>query len=369
MEKKIVRIVLTGGPAGGKTTLISRILKEFKQDDGWRVITIPETATDLISGFGIKPFGNCLSMLEFQDYVVADQLHKEALALKAAQAVPEPNVLIIYDRALLDDKAYITDEEFEQVIAKFGLTTQTAMAKYDAVIHLVTCAKGAEFAYDLGNAARTESLDQAVEMDDKTLRAWSTHPNLKIVDNAVDFEQKIQRALREILRVVGQPEPMDKKHKYLIAMPDMNQLVVNYGAVPFEMTQNYLVVTNPNIERRIRKQKNGSEYLYFYTEQHLMPDGAKWDTERPISGKEYKKYLLETDPELRPVHKVKYRFNTRRQRFEIDVYPFSKDKAVMFAYAVENEENVTTPPEIQILREVTGDLDYKNKTLARLQRL
>ena len=54
MAKRITRIVLTGGPAAGKTTLISRILKEFKQDDGWKVITIPETATDLISGFGIR---------------------------------------------------------------------------------------------------------------------------------------------------------------------------------------------------------------------------------------------------------------------------------------------------------------------------
>ena len=53
MAKRITRIVLTGGPAAGKTTLISRILKEFKQDDGWKVITIPETATELISGFGI----------------------------------------------------------------------------------------------------------------------------------------------------------------------------------------------------------------------------------------------------------------------------------------------------------------------------
>ena len=369
MEKKIVKIVLTGGPAAGKTTLISRILKEFKQGDGWRVITIPETATDLISGFGIKPFGNCLSMLEFQDYVVADQLHKEKLALKAAKAVPEPNVLVVYDRALLDDKAYITDEEFEQVVAKFGLSTETILAKYDAVIHLVTCAKGAEFAYNLGNAARTESLDSAVEMDDRTLRAWSTHPNLKIVDNAQDFEKKIRRAMREIFRIVGRPEPMDKKHKYLIAMPDMNRLVVNYGAVPFEMTQNYLVVTNPNIERRIRKQKNGSEFLFFYTEKHTMEDGAVWDTERPISKKEYKKYLLEADPDLQPVHKVKYRFNDRHQRFEIDVYPFSRDRAVMFAYAGADENEIVPPPEVTILREVTGVPEYKNKTLAKRQTL
>ena len=77
MGKRIKRIVLTGGPAAGKTTLISRILKEFKQDDGWKVITIPETATELISGFGIRPFGGCVTMLEFQYFVVADQLLEE----------------------------------------------------------------------------------------------------------------------------------------------------------------------------------------------------------------------------------------------------------------------------------------------------
>ena len=131
MAKQITRIVLTGGPAAGKTTLISRILKEFKQDEGWKVITIPETATELISGFGIKPFGGCVSMLDFQDFVVSDQLHKEQLALKAAQMVPEEHVIVLYDRALFDDKAYISDEEFRQVLARFGLTEQQALSHYD----------------------------------------------------------------------------------------------------------------------------------------------------------------------------------------------------------------------------------------------
>ena len=34
MAKRITKIVLTGGPAAGKTTLVSRVLKEFKQEDG-----------------------------------------------------------------------------------------------------------------------------------------------------------------------------------------------------------------------------------------------------------------------------------------------------------------------------------------------
>ena len=215
MAKNISRIVLTGGPAAGKTTLISRILKEFKQEEGWKVITIPETATELISGFGLGPFEGCMSMLEFQYFVIGDQLHKEKLALRGAETVPEENILIIYDRAVLDDKAYITDEEFTQVLSGFGVTEEELLAGYDAVLHLVTCAKGAEFAYNYGNAARYESVEEAREMDDRTLRAWSAHPSLHIIDNSVAFEDKINRAIAEIYRILGQPAPDVEKRKYL----------------------------------------------------------------------------------------------------------------------------------------------------------
>ena len=99
MAKRITKIVLTGGPAAGKTTLVSRVLKEFKQEDGWRVITIPETATELISGFGIKPFDNCMSMLQFQDFVVGDQIHKEKLGFTAEQMLVLDDLKPGYDMA------------------------------------------------------------------------------------------------------------------------------------------------------------------------------------------------------------------------------------------------------------------------------
>lgn len=366
MSKRITKIVLTGGPAAGKTTLISRILHEFKQEDGWRVITIPETATELISGFGIRPFGDCMSMLAFQDFVVADQIHKEKLALQAAETVPEDNILIIYDRALMDDKAYISDEEFDQVIARFdGRTEASVLAGYDAVIHLVTCAKGAEFAYNLGNAARTESLEYAREMDDRTLRAWRGHPNLHIIDNSVNFEDKINRAIVEIYRLLGEPEPMVNKRKFLVKMPDLGLLREKYGAVAVDMMQTYLCVTRAGVERRIRQQANGEDYLYFYTEKHVMEDGTKWVTEKPISEKQYIHYLMEGDGELHSVRKKKHLFIYGDCKFELDVYPFSDEKAILFMYGEEAE----IPPEITVLQEVTGDEAYKNRQLARVQAL
>lgn len=368
MGKNITRIVLTGGPAAGKTTLISRILKEFKTEDGWRVIIIPETATDLISGFGIKPFGDCVTMEQFQYFVISDQLHREKLALGAAELVPEENVLIVYDRAVLDDKAYITDEQFRDTLAYFGKTEEDVMRGYDAVLHLVSCAKGAEYAYNFGNVARYESVEVAREKDDLTLRAWSRHPNLHIIDNSVDFEEKINRAMAAVFSLVGQPAPQAEKRKYLISMPDPAVLINTLNAAAMDMMQTYLAPSKPNVERRIRQQKNGQDYLYFYTEKRIGEDGKRWVTERPVSEKEYVAYLMEGDVSLHSVRKTKYRFTYADRRMEIDVYPFSSDKAILFVYG-SADEGAAIPPEISILRDVTGDPAYKNRQLAGTQAL
>ena len=247
-----------------------------------------------------------------------------------------------------------------------GKTEDEVLSGYDAVLHLVTCAKGAEFAYNLGNEARTESLEYAREMDDRTLRAWSGHPNLRVIDNSVNFEDKINRALREIYRILGQGEHTSEKRKYLIRMPDLEAVTARCSGVALDMMQTYLQQTKPDVERRIRQQKNGEDYLYFYTEKHQTADGDRWDTEKPISEKEYIRYLMEMDNSLHPVRKTKYRLTYQGIRMEIDVYPFDQEQAILFVYAGDEKP---LPPEITVIREVTGEAAYKNRQLARTQKL
>ena len=364
MAKTIKRIVLTGGPAAGKTSLISRILKEFKEEDGFKVITIPETATELISGFTLGPFPGCMSMLEFQYFVISDQLHKEQLALKGAETVPQDKIIIIYDRAIFDDRAYMTQEEFENTLAYFKTTPEKVMAGYDAVLHLVSCAKGAEFAYNFDNVARYESIEDARTKDDETLKAWSSHPNLYVIDNSVDFEDKINRGLQKIYEIIGEEMPAQSKRKFLIEMPDISSLKEKYGGTVIPMTQIYLKNTIPNCERRIRRQRISKPALYLYTEKRTGEDGSKWVTEKNISKKEYDKYCLERDPELKNVDKEKYRFNYEKCKFEIDVYPFSSDKAVLLVYG-----DADIPEDISVIKEVTGDSNYKNRHLAKVHSL
>lgn len=52
LPRRVYKLVLTGGPCGGKTTGQDR-LATFFENAGWKVFTVPEAATVLLSG-GVK---------------------------------------------------------------------------------------------------------------------------------------------------------------------------------------------------------------------------------------------------------------------------------------------------------------------------
>ena len=177
MNKTITTIAVTGGPCGGKSSLLTHVDRQLSRD-GYRVFSIPESATELILG-GIKPFDGCMSKYEFQKYVY---------------------------RGIPDNKAYVSDEEFQSLLALFGKTEEEVRRAYDAVIHMVTTADGAEESYTLSNnLARTETLEQARALDRRAQRAWEGHENLFVIDNSTGFDEKIQRAMDCIRTVLRQP--------------------------------------------------------------------------------------------------------------------------------------------------------------------
>lgn len=193
--KKILRIVITGGPCGGKTTALNRVSKLF-EEEGYTVFLVSETATELILDH-IKPFGDDLDripLIEFQKLVLINQLSKEKIRDYAAEVCQNDKVVIICDRGILDNRAYITHKEFEQLALEQGITEQEILDRYQLVLHMTTAAKGKEQAYILSNnEARTETINEAIEVDDRTINAWYNHPNRYIFENDCDFPEKMRR--------------------------------------------------------------------------------------------------------------------------------------------------------------------------------
>ncbi len=105
--KRIHRVVFTGGPCAGKTTSVNRI-KNFFENIGWKVLTVPETATFILSSGVLFSDLDALAKTEFQENLLKTLLQTENSINKAAEYYNnemQKNVLIIYDRGAMDPVA------------------------------------------------------------------------------------------------------------------------------------------------------------------------------------------------------------------------------------------------------------------------
>jgi len=171
------QIVLTGGPGGGKTTL----LEELARDPAWagRFLALPE-AIFCLGRVGISPRERL-----FQRLMVETQRALEAALARALE--PDDPRCILCHRGTLDPLAYWLDRGWDEAafFAYTGTSYETHYGRYRAVIHLVTAADGAEAHYqNWPDAHRTESVKHAVRLDRLLHRVWSGHPHYYRLDNA-----------------------------------------------------------------------------------------------------------------------------------------------------------------------------------------
>lgn len=362
---EIRKIVITGGPSAGKTTGLSWIQNNISKL-GYTVLFVPETATEFISG-GVTPW-TCGTNLEYQKVQMTLQLEKERLFEQAARTMKADKILIVCDRGAMDNRAYMNDEEFAEVLRCVGKTEVELRDSYDAVFHMVSAAKGAEQFYTKeNNKARYESVKEAVELDDRLIAAWTGHPHLRVIDNSVDFQHKLRRLITEIRTALGEPEPLEIERKFLIEYPDVRWLESMPICRRVEITQYYLPAREGE-ELRIRRRGENGSYIYYKTLKRRISEFKRIEIEERLTQGEYQSLLMNVEPGAKPVRKDRYCLTWENQYFEIDLYPLWDDRAIVEIELSEENAPVSFPPELRVIREVTGDPDYKNAALARLFR-
>lgn len=152
------------------------------------------------------------------------------------------------------------------------------------------------------------------------------------------------------------------ERKFLIAYPDMDFL--NENAAHSFIVQTYLKSDSGNT-RRVRKRYDGEKTVYTYTEKRHITAVRRMEYEREITAGEYQTLLKEADESRVPVEKERYCLDYENQLFEIDIYPFYTDRAIMEIELEHEEQKILFPPEIKTIREVTEDGRYSNHSLAK----
>ena len=204
--KRIFKVVITGGPCAGKTTALAKLTEALEQR-GESVVICEETATYFIKA-GLKPFGeekSKLKLIDFQRLILKGQLRKEELCLDGTECIPNENIVVLFDRGALDNRAYLEDEEFDELMLEAGVTEEELLERYDIVIHFVSTAVDKESCY-VNSKERIEPPEEARYLDYKTVRTWRNHPHHIVIFNNCTMDEKIEVALNAIMKRLDEIE-------------------------------------------------------------------------------------------------------------------------------------------------------------------
>ena len=360
----IKKIVLTGGPCAGKTTALVKITEYFS-GFGYKVFNVPEVPT-IYSTAGwnyLTPNRNLY--YQGERAILETQLALEDQFRTLAEVCTKP-VLIVCDRGTMDISAYIKPEEWLEITAMAGTNPNELLERYDAVLHLVSAADGAEQYYTTAtNATRYEQANEeglriARELDKKVIKAWTGHPHLRVINNHDDFENKLNRVLKEISKVVGLPQPVQEERIFRVEI---------IGEIPecseSEITQTYLVA-EPGCEVRLRRRVfSGGKVVNVHRSKKRISETEDIETERQIDNNLYEQMLQQADPYRVTIRKRRQSFIWKGQFFELDTFLSpSADLVMMETKGIAQQETINFPPFIKVLEDVTGNPRYLNYNIA-----
>ena len=361
--KEIKRIVLTGGPCAGKTTALVKVIEYFT-NLGYKVFTIPEVPTMFTQAGTDYLTQNHDFFYEGEKATLEIQLALEDKFMRMAETCTEPCV-IVCDRGVMDISAYMLPEMWTDITISLSTNSEALRNRYDAVLHLVSAADGAEQFYTTSNnAQRLEQADEAGlrvarELDKKVIRAWTGHPHLRVINNNVDFERKLNRVIKEIAKVLELPQLIETERKYIVEvigeLPDCTES---------EITQTYLVA-DPGCEVRIRRRSWKQSTVNIHTTRRTLSPTEELLTERQVSNNLYESLLQQADPYRQTIHKLRKSFIWQGQFFELDTYlsPIS-DLMILETKGMARHEDVKFPPFLHVKEDITGNTAYYNYNLA-----
>lgn len=200
------RIVLTGGPCGGKTTALSTIAERLR-NLSLQVFTVPENATLFSNaGAGFPVHSHKAHQLCWETSRMICQMEMEESFIRIARSSRRPTA-IICDRGVMDARAYMDDPTWRMLLEKMGWAEPKLRdERYDMVLHLVTTAIGAP-QYYCKTVYRHENAEEAAALDDKIRGVWGEHRNRVQIDNSTGYDAKVQRVVTAICRFLGVPAP------------------------------------------------------------------------------------------------------------------------------------------------------------------
>ena len=160
--------------------------------------------------------------------------------------------------------------------------------------------------------------------------------------------------------------PLEIERKYLIRYPDIPVLEQAEGYSKTDIEQTYLKNDGSPFGGRVRKRGADGKYTYTKTYKRTITAVKRVEIEEEITREEYDSLLKKADPASRAVKKQRHCCMYEGLLFELDIYPFWNDRAILEVELESEDALFFMPPFIEVIKEVTQDLRYRNRSIARL---
>lgn len=154
-------------------------------------------------------------------------------------------------------------------------------------------------------------------------------------------------------------ENYEIERRFLIFMPDVSFLEENCKE-KWEVTQAYL-----KDHSRIRSIKTNGKTVYIKTVKTRISDIKRLEKEWEITKTEFLSHLKEIENGTIKIVKTRFVYEFGGFCFEIDIFPFWQDRAILEIELKSETEEFCLPPFIKVIKEVTADRRYNNYSLAK----
>ena len=156
-------------------------------------------------------------------------------------------------------------------------------------------------------------------------------------------------------------DSLEIERKYLIRMPDASLL----SALPCSEIEQIYILSPEGGRERIRRRVFADRVVCTHTVKRRVSDLSRIEIEEEIGEERFRELSKRADSARSPICKKRYLYEYDGQIFEIDVFPFWDDRAIMELELESEEQEIRLPPSIEIVREVTFEGRYTNSALAR----
>lgn len=194
-------------------------------------------------------------------------------------------------------------------------------------------------------------IDDLSEKSEKFIGFWTGHNHFRYKKSYEEIFEEIKHSLETSFEI---------EKKFLIEYPDISHLNSFSNVQAVYVEQAYLKEDEKKI--RVRKRGFDGNFIYYKTMKKSIAGMKKQEIEEKLTKEQYEKYKEKAQLFI---SKTRFCISENNTYYELDVYPFWKDKATLEIELTNENEEYVLPKNIKVIKDVSEDKSYSNYNLSK----